>query len=534
MFMATLFLIAALPIGGQSMRALPKVIVKPFIDLSEKAPESMLGAAITTMLRSAIDRSLVFQTLTVDPSTPLAAPDLQKRFSPRERRSYFLLEGTLTVFGDVMDLDVRVSDLLDDSLQEAISIEVPSTKNLRENLDRLVSQLEDSLFRDTLGSMAISVKPASCNVYLDERFVGHTSGSGSLQIDQLQPGPYTLRLVSPGFSDYTDSVNIQGRRATSFSAILTPEPGSLVIDSDPPAADISLDGRNLAGKTPSRAYPISAGQHKIVVSKDGYIAWENTVSVSSNAEVGIKAVLERLKGSLRIASHPGGAQVMQAGKKLGTTPLQLQDLEPGEYVLEIALDDYASRTVSIQVESGVGATPAVVELSRLTGGLTMHSTPEGADASIEDGAGNRTPLGKTPIDTMELPIGSYGLRFEKEGYYPVTRAVTIAVGTTSVAEASLKFVPGSVRIVTDPRFAEVYLDDVFKGIAPLEISDLAPRSYTVRVKSAYGVEERNVDVGPGRVSEESFALSKPPLLFLSGVVLTGLSLLFSFSVMGQK
>jgi TolB-like protein len=529
-----LFLIAAVSVPCQTMKALPKIVVKPFMDLSGSESTASLGAAITTMLRSAIDRSLVFQTVTPDPSTPLTGPDLRKKLAPRERKSFMLLEGTVSMLGGTASVDVRVSDLLDDSLIDAISLEVVPSGELRQKLSGLVTQLEGSIFRDTLGSMALTAKPAACNAYLDDRFVGSSGQDGVLRIPRLQPGPYVLRLVSPGFTDYTDTANIQARRTTSFTATLTPEPGSLVIDSDPAGAVIMLDGRNLPNKTPFRVYPVSAGQHKITVTQAGYIQWEKTVSVNSNEEVGIKAVLSLLRGSIRISSNPSGARVVGAGETLGSTPLELQDLEPGEYVFEISLANYASRTVSIQVESGRAASPTTVELPRLTGGFTAHSTPEGADVSIEGASGQTVDIGKTPIDKLELGIGTFIFHFRKEGYFPVDLKLAIKAGATTVAEAPMKFVPGSVRVITDPRFAEVYLNGAFKGVAPLEIADLQPGSYTVVVKSDFGDLERKVEVKPGSVSEETFALTKKPLLFLSGAILAGLTLLFSLGVMGQK
>jgi hypothetical protein len=48
--------------------------------------------------------------------------------------------------------------------------------------------------------------------------------------------------------------------------------------STPPGADIEMDG-NFVGSTPSSLNAVS-GQHRVVVKKLGYQAWERKVTVS--------------------------------------------------------------------------------------------------------------------------------------------------------------------------------------------------------------------------------------------------------------
>lgn len=61
---------------------------------------------------------------------------------------------------------------------------------------------------------------------------------------------------------------------------------------------------------------------------------------------------EGQKGGVRITSTPGGASVLHEGRLLGTTPLTIEDLEPGTYHFTLQLQGYESREVSVTVTAG--------------------------------------------------------------------------------------------------------------------------------------------------------------------------------------
>lgn len=62
------------------------------------------------------------------------------------------------------------------------------------------------------------------------------------------------------------------------SAPAAPAQASLVINSNPPGADIEVDGA-FVGNTPS-TIPVAAGNHQISVKKKGYGDWNKTLSVT--------------------------------------------------------------------------------------------------------------------------------------------------------------------------------------------------------------------------------------------------------------
>jgi hypothetical protein len=63
-----------------------------------------------------------------------------------------------------------------------------------------------------------------------------------------------------------------------------------------------------------------------------------------------KSAWEFSLGSVKITSTPSGATVMQAGKVLGKTPLELNDLLAGEQSYELTYDSYEVARVNGVVE----------------------------------------------------------------------------------------------------------------------------------------------------------------------------------------
>jgi hypothetical protein len=64
---------------------------------------------------------------------------------------------------------------------------------------------------------------------------------------------------------------------------------SLIVDSTPPGADITVDG-GFVGNTPSTV-TIAPGAHQITVSKKGFANWTKTLNVTGGS-VHLSATLE--------------------------------------------------------------------------------------------------------------------------------------------------------------------------------------------------------------------------------------------------
>jgi len=69
------------------------------------------------------------------------------------------------------------------------------------------------------------------------------------------------------------------------------QPASVVIKSTPPGADINVDGKFM-GNTPSTIL-LDAGEHLVLVDKEGFKPWQRTMTVSPGGSLTIDATLTK-------------------------------------------------------------------------------------------------------------------------------------------------------------------------------------------------------------------------------------------------
>jgi hypothetical protein len=69
-------------------------------------------------------------------------------------------------------------------------------------------------------------------------------------------------------------------------------PSSVLVKSTPEGAEITVDDKFL-GTTPSTVH-LTPGEHKIVISKAGFKAWERTMTINANGSVNLDVTLEKI------------------------------------------------------------------------------------------------------------------------------------------------------------------------------------------------------------------------------------------------
>ena len=174
--------------------------------------------------------------------------------------------------------------------------------------------------------------------------------------------------------------------AATAAAPSATESGRLLIRSTPDGASVSVDGRDY-GKTPATVRDLARGPHQVRVTRDGYVAQERRVVISSSrpsqsVNVAMVQTLApspsrsataapalpagtpttgRTTGALAVDSRPTGARVFLDGKPIGTTPLMVPSVASGAHAIRLELDGYRPWTSSVRM---VGA-----ESNRVTASL---------------------------------------------------------------------------------------------------------------------------------------------------------------------
>jgi len=155
-----------------------------------------------------------------------------------------------------------------------------------------------------------------------------------------------------------------------------------------------------------------------------------------------------------------------------------------------------SRLAWLQVLLGcLAAAAALVTIHAYCFGtaVTVQTEPPGATVFV-----NGRVAGATPVALSGLACGSYGLRFEKEGYVTLARPVQVTRDGLAVRETLTPNGTGSLAVQIKPRGAEVLLDGELIGHTPLQRSGIPVGVHELVVrKTNFRPCIQRIEVKPG-------------------------------------
>jgi hypothetical protein len=162
----------------------------------------------------------------------------------------------------------------------------------------------------------------------------------------IEAGKHPLRIMLPEFDPVETEISVDASQTVNFPPFkLQRSKGSLQLTSLPAGAEFELQRNHEStqrGTMPMLVRDLPTGTYEIVAKRPD---WElhDRVEVKCG-EVAIRN-FEFANGSVKIISAPTGAMVTQANKELGTTPLLLDEVKPGEVNYELRMSGFKSATV---------------------------------------------------------------------------------------------------------------------------------------------------------------------------------------------
>lgn len=256
--------------------------------------------------------------------------------------------------------------------------------------------------------------------------------------------------------------------------------GLIKITSNPSGALVYVDG-NILGESPTSTYDFP-GYHTITMKKSGYNDYSTTVIVEIGRQSLVSANLIPTPAGYLDVITPPFADVYLDESYIGTTPIS-KPVKPGTHMVRVSKPGYNDYNVPFLIYAEQHNFMTVNLVSSITpslgGSLNISSNPSGADIYI-----GGVYQGSTPENLTVTP-GSYRVKLMKKGYFDYSTLTSIVFGVQSSVTADL--VPAiSLFVSSSPSGADVYIDGSYQGFTPINISDLAPGSHTVRVaKSEY-------------------------------------------------
>lgn len=126
------------------------------------------------------------------------------------------------------------------------------------------------------GSLIVSSMPDNASVVVGSQYRGKTP----LTVSSLDPGTYYVKISKFGYTPFTGNVTIGSGEEAVISATLPAERGTIVVNTTPPGANISVDG-TAAGLSPLTLVNVLPGNHTITATMEGYATAETQAAVAA-------------------------------------------------------------------------------------------------------------------------------------------------------------------------------------------------------------------------------------------------------------
>lgn len=210
-------------------------------------------------------------------------------------------------------------------------------------------------------------------------------------------------------------------------------------------------------------------------------------------------------GSISLITTPPGAEIMVNGAARGTTPSNLSNLAPGQYIIELQLEgfDTAYRKVALLEKQHVNVE---VKLEQTKGLLLIDSDPQGVDVRM-DGISK----GNTPLLMGDLPFGTYRLEFNSPTHLPRTMEAELKDRKPVLVKAELISNTATLVMGSEPEGADVLIDGVIRGTTPCTLDDVVAGTVDVKVaRAGYKPFVRSMDLEATRTYEINAGLEALP------------------------
>lgn len=263
-------------------------------------------------------------------------------------------------------------------------------------------------------------------------------------------------------------------------------------------ASVAVDGID-RGTTPVEV-PLRPGRHFACLRPSGapatYVEFETG---TERAEVTFEVPAPTC--AVLVSAEPAGASVTLDGASVGSSPLLLPQVAEGDHELLIEAPGCKPQRIPLKLRA---PEPALlrVALASTSAALSITSEPSGAEVSV-----NGVPRGRAPIVVPGVPEGTAVVEASLDGYEPWRFELQVRSGDSAPVTAVLRRKPATLSVTSIPTGARIYVDDAFRGVAPVSVPDLPPGAHRVRAElPGHDPMARTVPLEPGAVAAEEFRL----------------------------
>ena len=291
----------------------------------------------------------------------------------------------------------------------------------------------------------------------------------------VHPGTYEIKAELAGYRPLEEVLDIGRDAAARFHFTLDPLPGRVRITTGALSdAEIRVNGEAVAVSPATVELPL--GEHAIVIRARRHAEAIRRIAITEpGEELELDIILDPAWAPVHIRSEPVGAEVVADSHALGTTPITAE-LGAGGHSIELRLAGYNPHRMPITVTPGVALELPVIRLARASALLTVTSSPPGASVTVDD-----TFKGVTPIEIAVSPEREHELTLAKGGFALHSQGLRLASGQRERLAIELTPLVGTVRFLSQPSGAELFIDGRLRGRTDL-VLELEERTHKVEIR----------------------------------------------------
>jgi hypothetical protein len=269
-----------------------------------------------------------------------------------------------------------------------------------------------------LGSLSVQTNPPGVPVFVD----GVAHGSTPARIS-LTAGSHLLELRGSGVPRVIPVSITGGAEASQYLELpRTPVSGSLLVQSDPAGAKVTIDGVE-KGAAPVNVADLTPGEHEVTLQADGGTPVRQKVVIQAGVTASILAPVATasagpVSGWLTVKA-PVTIELRENGRMIGTSDTDKIMLAAGRHDVELVNETLGYRVSrAVQVPAGKVAS---ISLEMPQGTINLNASPW-AEVFID---GKR--IGETPIGNLSVTIGPHEVLFRHPQLGEKRQAVSVTL-----------------------------------------------------------------------------------------------------------
>ncbi|MEQ8231528.1 MAG: PEGA domain-containing protein [Gammaproteobacteria bacterium] len=234
--------------------------------------------------------------------------------------------------------------------QHDIEVRAPRYQSFHVTLEIEGKGIEQNLaatLEPAWADLTIASLPAGASVRVDGELHGQTPATL-----ELLAGRRVIELVQPGYKTWRQTLAvIPGQPIRLGEVVLAPADGELALASEPPGANVTVDGE-FRGRTPLTLALAPGADHRVRLLKEGYTAHEADVALASGARETRSITLAPELATLILETSPADAELLVDGEPRGTAT-QTLELTTIAHELTVRAPGYATWQDQVTPRKGV-------------------------------------------------------------------------------------------------------------------------------------------------------------------------------------